>query len=160
MKTTFVNLRIFSHPWKGVTNKEHSYYVGHEAGGLSESLDTLAVNFSSTFSHLRQQIEEQTDENIMRRRPFYTEFLQFMQRCPNPLGYEGEPLRTYRIGILTMRNDKGYVPGVKDINLVRKDAEVKQICDVFDESVGLRTDIVLVPTTQIHPTTDRLADRL
>lgn len=155
MQTTFTNLRIFSHQQNG---KEHSYYVGHEAGGLSGPLETLAVNPASTFRQLRDLIEEQSNENVVQRRPFFTEFISFISRCPNPLDYEGDALTTYRLGILKMNNDKGFVPGVKDIKVIKKSDESKHICEVVDELFG--TDIVLIPRTQILPFTDRLSNQL
>ncbi|KAL7539830.1 hypothetical protein ACHAXR_009647 [Thalassiosira sp. AJA248-18] len=154
-KTAFVHIRIFSHPQN---NNEHSFYVGHEAGGLSERVETLAVNPSSSFLQIRELIEEQSDGNIIRRRPFYTDFLHFIQRCPNPLGYEGEAVTTYRIGILKMKDDKGFVPSLRDIKVIKEDVEAGPACEIVDELLG--TDIVLIPTTQIHPTTGRLSDQI
>jgi hypothetical protein len=151
MKTTCLHIRIFSHPWKGENNKENSYYVGHECRGLSESMDTIVVDPACTFLHLREVIEEQSDGNVMRRRLFFHEFIHFMQRCRNPLGYAGEELQTYRIGTL-----KG--SDANDIKIINKDDESKPICDVVDDVS--RIEIVLIPTTQIHPISDRLSDQL
>lgn len=95
----------------------------------------------------------------MRRRPFYTELLSFMQRCPNPLGYEGDALELYRFAILKMKDDKNFAPSVKDIKLIPEDAEASPICNIVDDEL-LGTDIVLIPKTQIHPATDRLSDHL
>ena len=154
MKTIFTNLRIFSHPLNG---KEHSYYVGHEAGGLSGPMETLAVDPSSTFSQLRDLIQEQSSGNVMRRRLFYTDFISFASRCPNPLGYDGKDLTTYRLGLLS-NNGKDSAPDVKDIKVVKKSEESKRICEVAGDLFG--TDIILIPTTQIHPYTDRLSNQL
>jgi len=95
-----VKLRMFSHPWRGEGRREHSYYVGHDAGGLSEPMDEIAVDPTRTFLELRQSIEERCDGNVMLRRTFFTEFLHLMQRCRNPHGYEGELMRAYRLGVL------------------------------------------------------------
>ena len=83
----FINLRTYTHPnpWKGKDQKEHSYYVGHEIGGLSDVAETITIDESNNFVTIREIIEEQRDENIMRRRRFYYEFIQLMQRCPNVL---------------------------------------------------------------------------
>lgn len=150
-----MHIRIFSHPQR---SKEHSYYVGYEAGGLSERLELLPVNPANTFLQLRQHIEEQSDGNIIRRRPFFTEFWHFMQRCPNPLGYEGEDLMTYRIGMLEIKDEKSFVPSMKYINLIKEDVEECSISQVVDSL--LDCDIVLIPTTQIHPMNGHLSDRL
>ena len=156
-KTTFMHIRTFCHP---PSNNEHSFYVGHEGGGISERLELLAVPQSNTFHQLREQIEEQSDGNIIRRRPIFTEFVHFMQRCPNPIGYEGKELTTYRIGVLKMKDDdKNFVPSLKDIQIIKEDAEAFPISNTVEDDL-LGTDIVLIPTTQFHPTTGRLADRL
>jgi hypothetical protein len=163
-KDSFVRLRMFSHPWRGEGRREHSYYVGHDAGGLSGPIDEVAVDPSGTFLDLRHSIEERCDGNVMLRRTFFTEFLHLMQRCRNPHGYEGESLRTYRLGVLrvkatatmatttTTSTDAG-----NEIVVIERGDEAKPISDVIDDFHG--TDIVLIPTTQIHPITDRLTDR-
>ena len=91
----FINLRTYTHPnpWKGKDQKEHSYYVGHEIGGLSDVAETITIDESNNFVTIREIIEEQRDENIMRRRRFYYEFIQLMQRCPNVLMWEGASCR-------------------------------------------------------------------
>ena len=150
-----MHIRTLCHPQN---NSEHSFYVGHEGGGLSERLELLAVPQSNTFYQLREHIEEQCDGNIIRRRPFFTEFVHFMQRCPNPLGYEGEDLVTYRIGILKMKDEKNFVPSLKDIQVIKEDAEAFPISNTVEDLLG--TDIVLIPTTQFHPTTGRLSNKL
>jgi hypothetical protein len=150
MKTAFVKLRLFSHPWRGEGKREHSYYVGHDAGGLSEPMDTIVVDPSDTFLVLRESIEERCDGNVMLRRSLFSEFLYHMQRCRNPHGYEGESLKTYRLGILKATDGK-------DIEVIKRGDEIKPIADVIDDIHG--TDIVLIPTTQIHPFTDRLTDQ-
>ncbi|KAL3772070.1 hypothetical protein ACHAWU_008092 [Discostella pseudostelligera] len=151
MKTAFLKIRTFSHPWKGESNKENSYYVGYEHRGLSEPMDTIVIDPEvCTVLKLRQLIEEQPNGNIMRRRLFFHDFIHFMQRCRNPLGYVGEELQTYRIGTL-----KG--ADAKDVKIIKKADESKLICDVIDDVS--KTDIVLIPTTQIHPVTDRLSDK-
>ena len=151
MKPAFLKIRTFSHPWKGDNNKENSYYVGYEHRGLSEPLDTIVINDVSacSFLKLRELIEEQPHGNIMKRRMFFHDFIHFMQRCRNPLGYVGEELQTYRFGTL-----KG--TDVKDINIIKRGDESKVICDTINDPS--KTDIVLIPTTQIHPVTDQLSD--
>ena len=110
--TTFINLRTFSHH---EDKTEHSYYVGHEIRCLSEPSDSVAVDQSTTFYKLREVVEEQRSGNIMQRRPSYAEFLQFMQRCPNPFSYEGKDLSSYRFGYVKT-TDKGTAPPtVEDI---------------------------------------------
>jgi hypothetical protein len=162
-KESFVTLRMFSHPWRGGGRREHSYYVGHDAGGLSGPMDSIAVDPSGTFLELRHSIEERCDGNVMLRRTFFAEFLHLMQRCRNPHGYEGESTRTYRLGALrakavaatattTTSTDAG-----NEIRVIERGDEAKPIADVIDDIHG--TDIVLIPTTQIHPLTDRLTDR-
>ena len=152
MKKAFINIRIFSHP---PTNNEHSFYVGHEAGGLSERVDTVTINEDHNFHRMREQIEEQHDGNIMRRRPNYTEFLQFMQRCPNPFGYKAGEVMTYRIGVLKVKDDKTFFPSANDIKVIKERDETKPICEVVDDLLG--SDIVFIPTTQIDPATGRLS---
>lgn len=154
MKATFVNLRVFSHQNKS----EHSYYVAHEAGGLSPPMDSIAIDPNDSFLKTRELIEEQSCGNVMSRRRFYAEFLQFMQRCPNPLSYDGEHLSTYRFGVLKTSKEKGSVPSVTDIKVIRASDEASGVRDVVGELVCL--EFVLIPTTQIHPFTDRLCDQL
>lgn len=153
MTAAFLKIRTFSHPWKGENNKENSFYVGYEHRGLSEPEDTVSVinPEACTFLRLRELIEEQPHGNMMRRRMFFHHFIHFMQRCRNPHGYVGEEVQTYRIGTL-----KG--TDIKEIRIIKKEDEAKAISDVIDDSSN--TDIVLIPTTQIHPVTDRLSDKL
>lgn len=153
MKST-IYLRTFSHPdpWKGKDGKEHAYYVSNCVdGGLTEASECIAIDSTDTILSIRQTIEEQQSGNIMRRRLFYYEFVHFMQRCPNPLGYEGDALKTYRIGLLKYGD-------MNDMKLVKKSEESKPISDIVDDLVGI--EIVLIPTTQIHPMTDKLTDQL
>ena len=160
MKTAFINLRMFSHPWTGENKKEHSYYVRHDPGGLSGPMDTIAVDLANcSFLQLRDQIQEQNNENTMRRRPFFNEFVHFMQRCPNPLDYDGEATTMYRLGVIKMKDEKGFVPGVEDIRVIRTKDEQKFMGDEIGGDF-LGTDVVLIPRTQIHPITDRLTDKL
>ncbi len=151
-KAASLKIRTFSHPWKGENNMENSYYVGYEHRGLSEPMDTVVIDPAAcTFLQLRELIEEQPHGNVIRRRLFYHDFIHFMQRCRNPLGYVGEELQTYRIGTL-----KG--TDAQDIKIIKKEFEAKAICDSVDDLS--KTDVVLIPTTQIHPITDRLSDKL
>lgn len=76
-----------------------------------------------------------------------------MQRCPNIFGYEGDALKTYRLAYLT----KGIVD-VTDIKFIKLSDETKPICDIVDDMFGF--ELVLIPTTQIHPKTGRLTDQL
>ena len=153
MKT--VHLRMFSHP----NNKEYSYYVSHECGGLSERLDTVTFDPSISFTQLREKIEEREVNGIMKRTTFYTEFIHFMQRCPNPLGYQDkESLSSYRIGLLNIVDEKYITPTAKDITLLQEDAESEPISKIV--SNFLSTDFVLIPTAQIHPRTGTLSDTL
>ena len=157
-----VKLRMFSHPWRGEGRREHSYYVGHDAGGLPEPMGEIVVDPSGTFLELRHSIEEGCDGNVMLRRTFFTEFLHLMQRCRNPHGYEGELMRAYRLGVLrakttTTTTTSSSTDAGNEIRVVERGDEAKPISDVIDDIHG--TDIVLIPTTQIHPLTDRLTDR-
>ena len=151
----FINLRTYTHPnlWKGEDQKEHSYYVGHENGGLSDVAETITIDESNNFVTIREIIEEQRDENIMRRRRFYYEFIQLMQRCPNIFDYEGESLKTYRLALL-----KKSSADVTNIKLIKLSEETKPICDMVDDMFSF--ELVLIPTTQIHPKTGRLTDQL
>jgi len=159
----FINLRTYTHPnpWKGKDQKEHSYYVGHEIGGLSDVAETvITVDESNNFVTIREIIEEQRDENIMRRRRFYYEFIQLMQRCPNIFDYEGDALKSYRLAFLKKGNTgtkKGYDDVAKDIKLIKLSDETKPICDMVDDMFSF--ELVLIPTTQIHPKTGRLTDQ-
>ena len=155
---TFLHIRIFSHPWKGENGKEHSYYVDHEAGGLSERLGSIAIEPTITFTQLREVIEEIEQNGVRKRSQFFIEFLNFLQRCPNPLGYEGDSLKTYRIGTLKMTDDKGFIPCVQDISIIQEDVETEPVCEIVGEFIG--TDLVLIPTSQIHPMTGHLSDQL
>ena len=151
---TLINLRVFSHLSKG---DEHSYYACHNIeGGLSKTMDTIAVDTSScSFIQLRELIEEHQVDNIMRRRPFFQEFIHFMQRCPNPIKYEGKALSSYRLGIIKIeatKNEIGSVPP-SAIKLIKERDEANLICEVVD---GPGFEIVLIPRTQIHPSTGRL----
>lgn len=155
MKT--LNLRMYCHPAKN----EHSYYVGHDSGGLSGRLSTVTVDPSISFLELREKIEEKELNGVMKRTIFYTEFIHFMQRCPNPLGYQDkESLTSYRIGLLNVVDDtyKLSLPSVDDIVLVQEEEETKSICDVASDL--LSTDLVLIPKSQIHPHTGQLTDEL
>jgi hypothetical protein len=155
-----VKLRMFSHPWRGEGRREHSYYVGHDAGGLSEPMDEIAVDPSGTFLELRQSIEERCDGNVMLRRTFFTEFLHLMQRCRNPHGYEGELIRAYRLGVLRAKattTTSTSTDAGNEVRVVEREDETKPISDVIDDIQW--NDLVLIPTTQIHPLTDRLTDR-
>ncbi|KAL7504162.1 hypothetical protein ACHAXN_001860 [Cyclotella atomus] len=155
MKT--LNLRMYCHPSKN----EHSYYVGHDSGGLSERLSTVTVDPTISFLELREKIEEKELNGVKKRTIFYTEFIHFMQRCPNPLGYQDkESLTSYRIGLLNIVEDtyKLVQPSADDIVLVQEDEETKPICEVVSDL--LSTDLVLIPKTQIHPHTGKLADKL
>lgn len=151
VKTAFVKFRIYSHPWRGENNNEHSYYVGHDAGGLSEPLDMLVVDPSCTFLQLRESIEERCDGNVMLRRMFFTEFIYLMQRCHNFHGYESNALKTYRFGVLNATD------AAEKIKLIKQQDETKPIQDIVADIHD--THIVLIPTTQIHPTTDRITDQ-
>jgi hypothetical protein len=89
-------LRMFSHPYRGENNNEHSFYVGHDAGGLSQPLDTLVIDPSCTsFLQLRASIEESCDGNVAIRRTFFTEFINLLHRCHNFHDYDGDALKTY-----------------------------------------------------------------
>lgn len=154
-----INLRMYSHPYSGENKDEHSYHVCHDAGGLSERLDTITVDPTNSFTELRKLIEEKEVNGVMKRTIFYTEFVNFMQRCPNPLGYQDkESLTTYNIGLLKIIDDKHVVPCADDIRVLREDEESDSICHVISDL--LNTDLVLIPKTQIHPHTGRLADAL
>lgn len=149
---------MFSHPYRGENNNEHSFYVGHDAGGLSQPLDTLVIDPScTTFLQLRELIEESCDGNIAIRRTFFTEFINLMHRCHNFHDYDGDALKTYRLGILGETNKADDIITVMDaIKLIKGRDETKLIKDIVLNGHH-DTDIVLIPTTQIHPTSDRLA---
>lgn len=150
---------MFSHPYSGPNKNEHSYYVKHDPGGLSERLATISVDPSMSFLELRERIEEKEVNGIKKRTIFYTEFVYFMQRCPNPLGYQdAESLTTYSIGLLNVIDERHFVPSVEDIRIVREDEETEPICNIVSNL--LSTDLVLIPKTQIHPHSGVLADSL
>jgi hypothetical protein len=153
-----IKLRLFSHPYRGENNNEHSFYVGHDAGGLSQPLDTLVIDPScTTFLQLRASIEESCDGNVAIRRTFFTEFINLMHRCHNFHDYDGEALKTYRLGVLGVESNKAddIITVIDTIKLIKSRDETKLIKDICSD--GHDIDIVLIPTTQIHPTSDRLA---
>jgi hypothetical protein len=154
-----IKLRMFTHPYRGENNNEHSYYVGHDAGGLSQPLDTLIVDPScTTFLQLRESIEESCDGNVALRRTFFTEFINLMHRCHNFYDYDGEALKTYRLAVFGLESSNkadDIITVVDAIKLIKRRDETKLIKDIVSE--GQDVDIVLIPTTQIHPTSDRLA---
>lgn len=155
----FIHLRMFSHPYSGENKNEHSYYVCHDAGGLSTRLETLTVDSTISFLELRERIEEKEVNGVLKRTKFYNEFLHFMQRCPNPLGYQDkESLTTYSLGLLKVIDDKQIAVNDDDIRILREDEETDPICDVVSHL--LSTDLVLIPKTQIHPHTGLLADKI
>lgn len=150
---------MFSHP--NTHTKTHSYYVGHECGGLSERLATVMIDPTISFLQLRELIEERERNGVMKRTTFYSEFIRFMQSCPNPLGYQDqESLTGYRLGLLKVVDDKymNIAPTAEDITLLCEDEESEPICQVVDDL--LSTDFVLIPKTQIHPHTGKLVDVL
>ena len=156
---SIMHLRMFSHPYYGENKNEHSYYVKHDAGGLSERLATISVDPAMSFFQLRERIEEKEVNGVMKRTTFYTDFVYFMQRCPNPLGYQDkETMTTYSIGLLNVIDEKHFAPSVEDITIVREDEETEPICNIVSNL--LSTDLVLIPKTQIHPTSGVLADSL
>ena len=66
-------------------------------------------------------------------------------------------MKTYRLGVLGVELDKAddIITVVDAIKLIKRRDETKLIKDIVSE--GHDIDIVLIPTTQIHPTSDRLA---
>eukprot|EP00569_Conticribra_weissflogii_P001754 CAMPEP_0171351968 /NCGR_PEP_ID=MMETSP0878-20121228/40300_1 /TAXON_ID=67004 /ORGANISM="Thalassiosira weissflogii, Strain CCMP1336" /LENGTH=175 /DNA_ID=CAMNT_0011857413 /DNA_START=209 /DNA_END=736 /DNA_ORIENTATION=+ len=166
---TCIHLRMYSHPtYNPAKNQhEHSYYVGHEPGGLSPRLGLLAIDPTiTTFLQLREHIEETEGDGgrIRKRTLFFQEFLFFMERCSNPYGYGKEDLKNYRIGVLRVGDvaetknggDGEAVPNAKDIKLIREDVETEPIFEVVGDVLG--TDFVLIPSCQLHPETGRLFD--
>ena len=152
---------MFSHPYSGESKNEHSYYIAHDSGGLSERLSTITIDTSISFSELRERIEEKEVNGVMKRTTFFSEFVHFMQRCPNPLGYQDkESLTSYSIGLFKVIVDKHCTPSVEDITLLREDEESHPICNVVGDCDLLSSDLVLIPKTQIHPHTRRLADTM
>ena len=121
--------------------------------------DVVTLKLNSGEELIGKLIEEKEVNGVMKRTLFYTECVNFMQRCPNPLGYQDkESLTTYSIGLLKIINDKHIVPCADGITVLREDEESDPICHIISDLRS--TDLVLVPKTQIHPHTGRLADTL
>eukprot|EP00956_Cyclotella_meneghiniana_P002576 scaffold3030_cov72-Cyclotella_meneghiniana.AAC.2 len=157
-----LHLRMFSHPYSGENKKEHSYYIAHDSGGLSERLSTITVDSTTSFFELRERIEEREVGGVMKRTTFFSEFVHFMQGCPNPLGYQDkESLTSYSIGLLKVIDNKHFATtSVEDITLLHESEESDPICNVVSDCDLLSSDLVLIPKTQIHPHTGRLADTM
>ncbi len=165
---TYVHLRMYSHPtFNPAKNQhEHSYYAGHEPGGLSPRLGRLAIDPTVTsFVQLRELIEETEGDGgrIRKRTLFFQEFLFFAERCSNPHGYGKEDRKNYRIGVLRVGDvaeegaaPSGYGAREMDIKLIREDVETEPIFEVVGDVLG--TDFVLIPRCQLHPETGRLFD--
>ena len=85
-----------------------------------------------------------------------------MQSCPNPLGYQDkESLTSYSIGLLKVIDNKHFATtSVEDITLLHESEESDPICNVVSDCDLLSSDLVLIPKTQIHPHTGRLADTM
>jgi hypothetical protein len=66
--------------------------------------------------------------------------------------HEGDALKSYRLGLL-----KKGLNDVEDIKLIKLSDETKPICDMVDDMFSF--ELVLIPTTQIHPKTGRLTDQ-
>ncbi|CAM9438741.1 unnamed protein product [Ectocarpus fasciculatus] len=138
-----LHARIFTHR-KGV-EQDHAFLINSMPGGVTERLEQLKIDETTTFRRVRRLIELTEDRGMMRRTPLFQELLFTMINSSNPHNY-GKDLRyKYRFAVLKEHP----APGINELPTlipVEHEQSDMPVLDYYRSQ-----DLIIVPATQISP---------
>ncbi|CAM9646625.1 unnamed protein product [Ectocarpus sp. 4 AP-2014] len=134
-----LHVRIFTH--RKSVEDDHAFLINSMPGGITERLEQLKIDETTTFRRVRRLIELTEDRGMMRRTPLFQELLFTMINSSNPHNY-GKDLR-YKYRFAHPAQGINAPPTLVPVEHEQSDMPV---LDYYQSQ-----DLIIVPATQISP---------